>query len=138
MHCSCLNIMLTMISVGSITTNRVSLSSLSSFLTDPPNFTLFGSTSGGPPVNSSWSRDGVMIASGGPFSISLSVNETSTRRFSDSLYVSMLTVTSRLPGVYEYSASNRGSVNTVTGRFTIQGNKTQAGDLVRPPPLKKN
>ena len=72
-------------------------------------------------MTNAWSRDGVAIADGGPFDISLSVNESSIRRFSDSVYVSVLTVTGRYPGMYEYSVSNRDNANAVTDRFTVEG-----------------
>ena len=91
--------------------NKVSLSSF--FLTDPPTFTLIGETSGGPPTTYTWTRNGALINDGGPFSISLSLNESNPRRFRDSLYVSTLTVTGRYPGVYEYSVTNRANTLSV-------------------------
>ena len=100
--------------------NQVSLSS-SSFLTDPPAFTLVGETGGGPPTTYNWARNGVNITEGGPFSISLSLNESCPRRFVDSLYVSKLTVTGRYPGVYGYSVTNRATQTIVRSVFAIEG-----------------
>ena len=102
--------------------NQVSLSS-SSFLNGPSTFTLVGDTSGGPPTSYTWTRDGVNINDGDSFSISLSLNESSPRRFMDSLYVSTLTVTGRYPGVYGYSVTNRAQPSTglLTDHFTIEG-----------------
>ena len=110
---------------GGISINQVSLSS-SSFLTDPPTFTLVGETSGGPPTNYTWARDGEVITDDGPYNISLSLNDSNPRRFMDSLYVSTLTVTGRYPGVYGYSVTNRatvtsGTVSPLTNNITIEG-----------------
>ena len=106
--------------------NRVFLSSFS-FLTDTLTFSLVGDTSGGPPTSYTWTRNGVEITDGGPFSISLSLKESS-RRFLDSLYVSTLTVTGRYPGVYGYNVTNRASTalhifgsGLLIDPFTIEG-----------------
>ena len=105
--------------------NQVSLSS-SSFLTDPPTFTLVSETSGGPPTNYTWTKDGRAITDGSPFSIFLSLNESSPRRFRDSLYVSTLIVTGRYPGVYGYTVTNRATIipetnSLLTDSITIEG-----------------
>ena len=111
--------------------NQVSVSS-SSFLTDPPTFTVVGETSGGPPTSYTWTRNGVEITDGGPFNISLSLKESSPRRFRDSLYVSTLTVTDRYPGVYGYNVTNRATTRlslplfafvplVLTDNITIEG-----------------
>ena len=42
--------------------------------------------------------------------------------FQNSRYRSTLTVTGRLPGVYQYSVTNRATYSMVTGTFTIEGN----------------
>ena len=102
--------------------NQVSLSS-SSFLTDPPTFTLVGETSGGSPELSFWTKDKRVINDSSPFSISLSLNES---RFKDSLYVSTLSVTGRYPGVYRYTVTNRATVipeinSLLTDNITIEG-----------------
>ena len=90
-------------------------------------FTLIGDTSGGPPVNYTWTRDGVEIidgeiTNGGSFNISLSVKEGSNaERFRDSLYRSKLTVMGRYPGEYAYIVSNRATHSSVSANFIIQG-----------------
>ena len=110
--------------LGAITTNQVSLSSSSSFLSDPPTFTLFGDTSGGPPTTYTWTRNGQVITNNATFSISIQVNEgiALPTRFEESHYRSTLTVTGRLPGVYQYSVTNRATPGMVTGTFIIDGN----------------
>ncbi len=45
---------------GVITENTVTFYS-STFMATPPTFTLYGDTAGGPPVEYTWSRDGVVI-----------------------------------------------------------------------------
>ena len=99
--------------------NRVFLSSFS-FLTETLTFSLVSETSGGPPTSYTWTKNGVNITDGGPFSIFLSLNESSPRRFMDSLYVSTLTVTGRYPGVHGYSVANRASA-PLLDHFIIEG-----------------
>ena len=105
---------------GVITTNRLSLSS-SSFLTDPPTFTLFGDTSGGPPTTYTWTRNDQVISNNASYNISIhaQVNNTSVRMSSQ--YRSILTVTGRLPGVYQYSVTNRATSAMITNSTTIEG-----------------
>ena len=102
------------------------------FMADPPSFTLIGDTTGGPPVNSTWTRNGEMISDGGSYSILLAVNEVNTIRLGnrnsfnstilqESRYRSTLTVTGNLPGVYVYSVSNRAMSAPRTANFTIEG-----------------
>ena len=113
--------------------NSVSL--VDPFMADPPSFTLIGDTSGGPPVNRAWSRNGEVISDGGSYSISLAVNEVTTVFLGDntdnfdasavlgnSQYRSTLTVTGNLPGVYVYSVINRAMSAPKTASFTIEGN----------------
>ncbi len=45
---------------GAITENEVTLQS-SLFMATPPTFTLYGNTSGGPPVEYTWTRNGAVI-----------------------------------------------------------------------------
>ena len=109
---------------GVITNNQISLSPSSSFLTDPPTFTLFGDTKGGPPTIYTWTRNGQVISSNASYSISIQVNEDSTARFRQSQYRSRLTVTGRLPGVYQYSVTNRAMSTMRTSSFNIEGEKS--------------
>ena len=85
--------------IGVITTNQVSLSS--SFLADPPTFTLMGETRGGPPTTFHWRRNGVEITNSSLFTISISLKNVE-ERFTESVYVSTLVVRGNLPGVRTY------------------------------------
>ena len=118
-----------LLGLGAINMNTASLL-VSSFMTDPPSFTLIGDTSGGPPVNSTWTRN--VISDGGSYNISLAVNEVNTFRLGnadlfdsvileESRYRSTLTVTGNLPGVYVYSVINRAMSAPRTASFTIEG-----------------
>ena len=106
---------------GAISMNLVTISSSSSsFTSDPPTFTLFGNTSGGPPTTYTWTRNGQVITNNATYSISLQVDISHTR-FQNSHYRSTLTVTGRLPGVYQYSVTNRATSGMVTDQITIEG-----------------
>ena len=88
-----------------------------------PSFTLAGDTEEGPPEAYTWTRNGAPITNGGSFSISIGVNGvTDPSAYANSRYRSTLTVTGRLPGVYQYSVSNRATNNTLTSNITIEGN----------------
>ena len=93
--------------------------SLTSFQSDPPTFTLLSATSGGPPTTYTWTRSGQAITNSASYSISLQVERTTTG-FQNSRYRSTLTVTGRLPGVYQYSVTNRATSGMVTDTFTIE------------------
>ena len=109
-----------------ITSNVVSLSPMSSFESDPPTFTLFGNTSGGPPVEMSWWRNGVPISNGPPFNITLDVAGNSGAEHLNSSYLSTLTVTGELPGVYVYRASNSATATPgLSGSFSIEGESVE-------------
>ena len=103
--------------LGVVTITQVSLLS-SSFMADPPTFTLIANTSGGPPEDYTWTRDGVEI-SGENYSIALSNN--SQVIYQESLYYSNLTIRGRLPGVYEYSVTNRATPAIQNQSYTIEG-----------------
>ena len=104
---------------GQITTNEVLLLE-PSFYTDPPSFILIGSTSGGPPESYTWTRNGEEISDGGSYSISIGVS-VHRDAFTMSRYVSILHVTGHLPGVYQYSVSNRAMTNMRTASYAIEG-----------------
>ena len=91
------------------------------FLAASPSFTLAGDTEGGPPETSTWTRNGAPITNGGSFSISIGVNNvTDPSAYDKSRYQSTLTVTGILPGVYQYSVSNR-ATPTLTSNITVEG-----------------
>ena len=107
---------------GFITRPVVSIIS-SSFMAASPSFTLAGDTEGGPPETYTWTRNGAPITNNESFSISIGVNGvTDQSAYDDSRYRSTLTVTGRLPGVYQYSVSNRVTSNTLTSNINIEGN----------------
>ena len=87
-----------------------------------PSFTLAGDTEGGPPETYTWTRNGEPITNGGSFNISIGVNGvTDPSAYNNSRYRSTLTVTGWLPGVYQYSVSNRATHNTLTSNINIEG-----------------
>ena len=88
-----------------------------------PSFTLAGDTEGGPPETYFWTRNGTPIIDGGSFSISIGVNGmTDPIAYDNSRYRSTLTVTGTLPGVYQYSVSNRATSNNLTSKIVnIEG-----------------
>ncbi len=61
-----------------------------------------------------------MITDGGPYSISIAVNEASEMASVQSLYRSTLTVTGTLPGLYRYSVINRATTTTRISSFNIE------------------
>ena len=103
---------------GAISTNVVSLSS-SSLTSDPPTFTLVSDT-GGPPTTYTWTRDDQVITNSASYNISLQLNLDSADVFRESLYRSTLTVTGVLPGVYQYSVTNRATSGLVIDQMTIE------------------
>ena len=100
--------------------SQVSLA-FSSFASTPPSFTLHADTRGGPPTNYTWTRDGQVITSGGPYIISIAVNGNTEIVYYRSRYRSTLTVTGYLPGLYQYSVTNRATPSVLTSSITIEG-----------------
>ncbi len=109
---------------GAITQDEVTLQS-SSFMATPPTFTLYGNTSGGPPVECTWTRDGAVITNNDSYSISIGFNNpvsTSTFNLLSNAFIrSTLTVTGVLPGVYQYSVNNKATPTSVDRNFNIEG-----------------
>ena len=68
-----------------------------------------------------WTRNGQVITNNASYSISIQVRQGSSDMFQDSHYRSRLTVTSRLPGVYQYSVTNRATFGMVIDQMNIQG-----------------
>ena len=114
---------------GAISANQVSLISPSSFLSDPLTFILLGATSGGPPTTYTWTRNGQVITNSASYSTSIQV-ELSTAGFQNSRYRSTLSVTGRLPGVYQYSVTNRATSGMVTDTFTIESKSSSYAWMV--------
>ena len=139
LNTECTQVLLTymiFLGLGAINMNNVSL-----LMSSSPSFSLIGDTSGGPPANSTWTRNGEVISDGNSYSISLAVNEVNTTRLGnadhfdgvileESRYRSTLTVTSNLPGVYVYTVINRAMSAPRTASFTIEG-------IIEEPDLKE-
>ncbi len=93
----------------------------------PPTFTLYGNTSGGPPVEYTWTRNGAVITNNGSYSISITNIAGCLNRnwffnlFCNALYRSTLIVTGVLPGVYQYSVNNKATPTSVNRDFNIEG-----------------
>ncbi len=100
----------------------------------PSNFTLYGNTSGGPPVEYTWTRNGAVITNNDSYSISLRFNNplsgTTIGLLSNALYRSTLIVTGVLPGVYQYSVNNRATPTSMDRDFNIEGNNNY--DALKP------
>ncbi len=82
----------------------------------PPTFTLYGDTGGGPPVEYTWTRNGVVITNNSSYSISIWINN-----YNNAFYRSTLIVTGVLPGVYQYSVNNRATPTSVDRDINIEG-----------------
>ena len=96
----------------------------SSFLSNTPTFTLAGVTRGGPPTTYTWTRNGSVITDGGPYSISIAVTADSQINRENAGYTSTLRVTGNLPGLYQYSVSNRATATTRSNSFSIEGEES--------------
>ena len=108
---------------GIITSNSVSLQH-ESFLSNSPTFTLAGVTRGGPPTNYTWTRDGEVITSNDLYSISIAVTASTDENRQIAGYTSTLRVTGNLPGLYQYSVTNRATTTAKTKIFNITGDHT--------------
>ena len=105
---------------GVVSSNVVFLqTSLSSFESSPPVFTLVGNTIGGPPTTYSWRRNGQEITNNGSYNISLMLDDS--QPLHQVHYTSTLNVTGYLPGVYEYSVINRAMTSPLIGNFSVEG-----------------
>ncbi len=91
----------------------------------PPTFTLYGNTSGGPPVEYTWTRNNAVITNNDSYSISIETNndagQFTIERYSNAFYRSTLIVTGVLPGVYQYSVYNKATPSSVDRDFYIDG-----------------
>ncbi len=83
-----------------------------------PTFILYGDTGGGPPVEYTWTRNGVVITNNGSYNISIWINSDI---LSNALYRSKLIVTGVLPGVYQYSVNNKATPTSVDRDINIEG-----------------
>ena len=107
---------------GSITSDPTVRSKAEMYTANPPSFQLVGDSTGGPPTTNYWTRNGINITNNSTFSTSISF----TGPFNDdgyraANYQSILTVTGRQPGVYQYHVSNKRTTGTRTSKnITIE------------------
>ena len=100
---------------------------VSTFPGNPPEFSLRADTSGGPPEEYFWTRNGERISDDDTFDIILIVVTTHTgtqprpEALGNSQYNSTLIVRGNLPGVYEYTVRNRATPTMVTSSVNIEG-----------------
>ncbi len=120
--------------LGAITQSTVTLRS-PSFMATPSTFILYGDTGGGPPVEYTWTRNGVVITNNSFYSVSIWINRGRFRFvtnyvLSNALYRSKLIVTGVLPGVYQYSVNNRATPTSVDSDINIEGLNLPYFDIV--------
>ena len=113
---------------GVITENTLGIvDSTSMFEGNPPEFSLRADTSGGPPVEYFWTRNGEPISDDDTFDIALDVTSTKfgsqpgSATLMNARYNSTLVVRGILPGVYQYTVGNRATSPMVTSSFNIEG-----------------
>lgn len=91
------------------------------FVSDTPYFTIIGKTSGGPPTDHRWSKDGIPLNNSAAFNITVvAIPQNTVVRYRDALYESTLTVVGREPGLYQYTATNQVSP-TLIAVMSIEG-----------------
>ncbi len=86
-----------------------------SLSSNPPTLILSGYSCGGPPTTHVWMRDGAEIGDRGIFSIPNAVISHNVDDCQNSHHRSLLTVSGRLAGVYQYSVTNRATSGMSTG-----------------------
>ena len=97
------------------------------FLGNPPEFSLRADTSGGPPEEYFWTRNGERISDDDAFDIILIVvttlpgSQPRPDALGNSRYNSTLIVRGNLPGVYEYTVRNRATPTMVTSSLNVEG-----------------
>jgi len=89
---------------------------------DIPTFTLTCTSTGGPPTNVTWSRDGAVIENGREHvSVQVAVDTRTAT------YYSTLTVVGRYEGLYEcYVSNDRGSLSGPEA-FLVRGETCRSG-----------
>ena len=107
--------------------NVAIVASASTFTGNSPEFSLRADTSGGPPVEYFWTRNGEPISDDDTFDIALDVTSTSSvsepaaSTLRSARYNSILVVRGNLPGLYQYTVGNRATPAMVTSSFNIEG-----------------
>ena len=101
--------------------------STSTFTGNSPEFSLRADTSGGPPVEYFWTRNGEPVSDDDTFDITIDVTNTrfgsmpAADTLQNARYNSTLVVRGNLPGVYQYTIGNRATPTIVTSSFNIEG-----------------
>ena len=116
------------VGAGVITIDTVDIvDSISIFPGYPPEFSLRADTSGGPPEEYFWTRNGEPISDDDTFDIILIVvttipaSQPRPDALENSRYNNTLIVRGNLPGVYEYSVRNRATPTMVTSSLNVEG-----------------
>ena len=116
------------VGAGVITIDTVDIvDSISIFPGNPPEFSLRADTSGGPPEEYFWTRNGEPISDDDTFDIILIVvttipaSQPRPDALENSRYNNTLIVRGNLPGVYEYSVRNRATPTMVTSSLNVEG-----------------
>ena len=116
------------VGAGVITIDSVDIVDMDSiFLGNPPEFNLRADTSGGPPEEYYWTRNGQRVSDDDAFDIFLIVvttlvgNQPRPDALGNSRYNNTLIVRGNLPGEYEYTVGNRATSPMVTSSFNIEG-----------------
>ena len=111
---------------GVITIDTVNIAEMY-FSSNSPNFSLCADTSGGPPEEYFWTRNGEPISDDDTFDIILIVvtTEPGSQPRPDALensrYNNTLIVRGNLPGEYQYTVGNRATPTMVTSSINIEG-----------------
>ena len=113
---------------GVITIDTVDIVDMdSTFPGNPPEFSLRADTSGGPPEEYFWTRNGEPISDDDTFDIFLIVvttlpgSQPCPDALGNSRYNSTLVVRGNQPGVYQYTVNNRATPTMVTSSVNIEG-----------------
>ena len=97
------------------------------FTANPPEFSLRADTSGGPPEEYFWTRNGERISDDDTFDIILIVvttlpaSQPRQDALGNSRYNNTLIVRGNLPGLYEYTVRNRATPTMVASSINIEG-----------------
>ena len=111
---------------GVITIDTVNIADMN-FSSNSPEFNLRADTSGGPPEEYFWTINGEPISDDDTFDIILIVvttipgSQPRQDALENSRYNSTLIVRGNLPGVYQYTVSNRATPTMVTSSVNIEG-----------------
>jgi hypothetical protein len=100
------------------------------FMSDTPHFSIIGKSVGGPPTDYRWSKDGLLLTSNATFNITMAaIPQNMMLRYQHNMFESIITVTGREPGFYQYTVTNQ--VSTILADTTaIEGNNSSPNCLI--------